>query len=363
MKAVSTFLISGFIVITAAQACTGIVLKAEDSSVIYARTMEFGPEMNQWSLIYVPDGIAYTGSTPWGTPGAKWVTQHGFVGANPLGMPLVVDGVNDSGLAVGLFYFAGFADYEKPTKSGAAKTIACHELATYLLSTCTTVAEVKQKIGQIRVAAVPVQAFGISYVLPCHWLVADSTGAALVIEYTGGTLHLHDDPLGVITNNPDFDWHMTNIRNYLNLSPQDVNSTKLGDVTVTLLAHGTGMLGLPGDFTSPSRFVRAAYLKSALPPAKTGQEGVKQAFHLLNQFDIPYGASRGIGAAGEPAYEQTDWTSAIDLKSRTYCIHTAGNRTVHEVNLPLISVEITEIVKIPMPGEEVYTDITPKYYK
>jgi choloylglycine hydrolase len=351
------------IAITAAQACTGIVLKAEDGSIVYARTMEFGPEISQWNIIYVPDAIAYTGSTPWGVPGNKWHTQYGFVGTSPFGAPYVADGINNSGLAVGMFYFSGYADYEKPAKSEAGKTIASHELVTWLLSNCASVAEVKQKLTEIKVAAVPIDAFGFSYVLPGHWIAVDNTGAAVVIEYTGGTLHLHDDPLGVITNNPDFDWHMANLCNYLNLSPQDVESTKLGDITVLKLAHGTGMLGLPGDFTSPSRFIRAAYLKSALPPAKNGQAGVLQAFHLLNQFDIPYGVSRGIGVKGEPAYEQTDWTSAIDLKSRTFYIHTAETRCIHMVDLPRISVEITDIVTIPMMAGEVFTDNTPKYYK
>jgi choloylglycine hydrolase len=363
VKVVITLLIFGFVLITAAQACTGIILKTADDTTIYARTMEFGPEVVQWSLIYVPDAIAYTGSTPWGVPGAKWHTLHGYVGASPFGQSLVADGVNDTGLAVGLFYFSGYADYEKPTKDEAAKTIASHELATWLLGNCASVAEVKQKIGQIKVAAVPINALGMSYVVPAHWLVADSTGAAIVIEYIGGKLMLHDNPLGVIANSPDFDWHLTNLRNYLNLSAQDVLTAKLGEITIDQLAHGSGMLGLPGDFTSPSRFVRAAYLKSALVPAKNGEDGIKQAFHLLDQFDIPYGVSRGVGVDGKPSYEVTDWTSAINLKTRTYYIHSAGTRAIHMIDLPLISVEITDIVTIPMPTEEVFTNITPKYYK
>ena len=125
-------------------------------------------------------------------------------------------------------------------------------------------------------------------------IVHDASGKSLVIEYVGGKLNLYDDPLGVITNSPGFDWHMTNLRNYVNFSLDNHPPIQLGSVKLAPFGQGSGMLGMPGDFTPPSRFVRAvAFSQSVLEP-KTGDEAVLTAFHILNNFDIP----RGLGARG-----------------------------------------------------------------
>ena len=129
----------------------------------------------------------------------------------------------------------------------------------------------------------------------------------------------HDDPFGVVTNSPTFDWHMTNLRNYLNFSVTDAAPVQLGSVKLLPTGQGTGMLGLPGDFTPPSRFVRAVALSQSVFTPKTGEDAVIEAFHVLNQFDIPKGAARDRekDAHGNVVADYTLWTSASDLKSKT----------------------------------------------
>ena len=127
---------------------------------------------------------------------------------------------------------------------------------------------------------------------PVHFVVYDKTGASLVIEPLDGKLKVFDNPLGVITNSPNFDWHMTNLRNYVALNPRNVPPVTVDGQTFRQLGQGSGMLGLPGDFTPPSRLVRAAVFSATAIPSKTAGEGVFQIFHILNNFDIPVGVAR-----------------------------------------------------------------------
>ena len=130
------------------------------------------------------------------------------------------------------------------------------------------------------------------FVPPVHYVVHDATGKSIVIEYVEGRLNFHDNPLGIMSNSPTFDWHMTNLRNYVNFSLMNVPPVQLGSVKLLPFGQGSGMLGPPGDFTPPSRFVRAAAFSQSVLPSQTGNETVLEAFHILNAFDIPKGAAR-----------------------------------------------------------------------
>lgn len=147
-----------------------------------------------------------------------------------------------------------------------------------------------------------------------------------------GTLKVHDAPLGVMTNAPTYDWHMTNLANYINLSVTDVDQAKVGPTTVTAFGSGAGLLGLPGDFTPPSRFVRAVVYSQSAAPNATADDAVLSAFHILNQFDIPKGAVVN-SAIGQPVAEITEWTSVADLKNLRWYFRTFSDQSIHMVDL------------------------------
>ncbi|PYJ17723.1 MAG: hypothetical protein DME96_05080, partial [Verrucomicrobia bacterium] len=130
-------------------------------------------------------------------------------------------------------------------------------------------AEVKANIGNIVVPAVVFGGWG--FAPEAHYIVHDASGKSIVIEYVGGKLNVHDNPLGVLTNSPAFDWHMTNLRNYVNFSMTNVPPVKLGSIKLLPFGQGSGMLGLPGDFTPPSRFVRAVASKRRGPRTREGR--------------------------------------------------------------------------------------------
>jgi choloylglycine hydrolase len=274
-------------------------------------------------------------------------------------LPILVDGVNEVGLGVGLFYFPTTAGYMAYTPADAGRTIAPWELASWLLDNFADVDEVRAAIGDIVVPATVYPDWG--FAPPVHAVVHDATGRSIVIEYVDGELNVHDNPLGVMSNSPSFDWHMTNLRNHVNFSMSNLPPVQIGPVTLPPLGMGSGMLGLPGDFTPPSRFVRAVAFTQSVLPSPDGEEAVLSAFHILNNFDIPKGAARDghLDEHGNVIADYTIWTSAADLKARHYYFRTFDNSAIRMVDLSRMDLDATEVVTIPMTGPEEIRDLTP----
>jgi choloylglycine hydrolase len=171
-----------------------------------------------------------------------------------------------------------------------------------------------------------------------------------VVEPVDGTLKVHDAPLGVMTNAPTYDWHMTNLTTYINLSVKDVDSAKVGPITLKAFGSGAGMLGLPGDFTPPSRFVRAVAFSQSAVPNKTADDAVLSIFHILNQFDIPEGSVVNA-AVGQPVAEITEWTSVADLKNLRWYFRTHEDQSIHMVDLKqAVDSAKGEVATIEMEG-------------
>jgi len=338
-----------------ARACTGIRLIAKDGGVVAARTLEFGFDLHSEVLV-VPAGTALTGSLPGGGSGITYKTRYGFAGANAEGMTAIVDGLNEKGLYVGLFYFPGYASYADVSKDNAKRAMAPHEYGNWLLGNFATVEGVKANFDKVALVPTVVDAIGMP--APVHFVVHDASGKSVVIEPVNKTLKIYDDPLGVLTNAPTFDWHMTNLRNYVNLTVDNVPPLNLGGITLAQLGQGSGLRGLPGDFTPPSRFVRAvAFTQSALPSNTVG-EAVLQAFHILNNFDIPYGAVRDV-QGGRMHAESTTWTAASDLKNLRWYFKTYGDQSIHRVDLAKALAQAQGKIRlIPMGSEQMIIDVS-----
>jgi choloylglycine hydrolase len=343
---------------SAADAYTGIRLTAADGTVVHARTLEFAVDL-QSDVLVSPRGYERAGVTPDGQDGLKWKAKYASVGANGVGLPILIDGVNEAGLAAGLFYFPTTVGYPDYAPADAAKTIAPWQLGSWILDNFASVDEVKANIGSILVAGTVLKQWGFSP--PVHAIVHDASGKSLVIEYVGGKLNLYDNPLGVITNSPGFDWHMTNLRNYVNFSLDNHPPIKLGSLKLEPFGQGSGMLGMPGDFTPPSRFVRAvAFSQSVLEP-KTGEEAVLDAFHILNNFDIPKGSAREAekDEHGNILADYTLWTAASDLKSKRFYFRTYNDSRIRMVDLMTMNLDAKAIVTFSMHGEETFQRLNP----
>jgi choloylglycine hydrolase len=339
-----------------AMACTGIRLQAKDGTVVYARTMEFGIDLNSNPII-IPRNFALTGTTDSGKPGLSWESTYGVAGMNGLGLTLIADGVNEKGLAAGIFYLPGYAQYQQVERGQESESLAPWELVTWILTNFATVEEVRDALPRIKVANVVLD--GAGFAPPLHYIVHDAAGNSLVVEYLHGTLSLHDNPIGVITNSPEFDWHVKNLSNYLNLTPLNAAPEDLSGLKVSQLGQGTGLLGLPGDFTPPSRFVRAVVFSQAAVPVETGEEAVRQAFHVLDSFDIPRGTVKAV-ESGKPSYEYTQWTAASDTQHRSYYFHSLDNRRVRRVDLLKADLNSKHVLTMPLQQDEDIEDLTPR---
>jgi len=332
-------------------ACTGISLKAGDGAAIRGRTLEFGFPM-QSKVIVIPAGKDFAGTLPDGGKGLVYKSKYAIVGANALGLPVLLDGINDQGLSVGLFYFPGYAKYTDVTPENASHALAGYEFGIWALANFATVDEVREAVKSIVLVPTPAPGLGSPQgaVPGAHFFLQDKTGKSLVVEPVDGTLKVYDAPLGVMTNAPTYDWHMTNLANYINLSVKDVESAKVGPVTINAFGAGAGLAGLPGDFTPPSRFVRAVIFSQSAAPNATADDAVLSAFHILNQFDIPKGSLLN-SAGGETLNEITEWTSVADLKNLRWYFRTFEDQSIHMVDLKqAVKAAKGEMATIEMEG-------------
>ncbi|MEO1078725.1 MAG: choloylglycine hydrolase family protein [Pseudomonadota bacterium] len=314
-------------------ACTAITLIAADGSLIQARTQEWGPFDLRSQVMFVSRGTDLVGTTPDGKPGLAWAAKYGVIGVNANDLPVFVDGMNEKGLAVSVLYLPGFSEFQTYMPSEASNTISGAEVSLWILTTLESVEEVKTELPKINAVDVKLPSFG-NIAPPIHLMVSDGNGESIVVEYTDGNLDIYDNPVGVMTNSPSFPWHLTNLRNYVGLQPQSANPVTVGKLEITPIGVGSGMLGLPGDYTPPSRFIRAAALRNTAVERETGEEVVFESFRILDNFNIPSGSTAARDEVPtDGTLGSTQWTTATDTKGLQYYYHTMANRTLRKIDL------------------------------
>ena len=244
--------------------------------------------------------------------------------------PFVVEGVNETGLSAGLFYFPEYGEYPEYDASQNDKTLGDLQLVSWVLSGFRSVDEVKQALQDVRVTAIDPRSSTV------HWRITEQNGRQIVVEIVAGKLQCYDNPLGVLTNSPGFEWHQTNLNNYVNLVPGTMSDRLVGDLTLRAFGGGSGLHGIPGDMTPPSRFVRAAFFQTTAPRQENGEAAVLQAFHILNNFDIPVGIQFAEGQTVPDIPSATQWTVATDLQNRRIYFRTMYNSNIRCIDLKAI---------------------------
>lgn len=259
--------------------------------------------------------------------------------------PMYYDAVNDKGLGMAGLNFVGNAAYSEVDDK--KNNVAQYEFILYVLSQCDNVSQARELIEAINLVGTP-----YSEKLPAaslHWIVADESGA-ITVESMADGMHIYDNPVGVLTNNPPFDMQMFNLNNYMGLSvKQPVNS--FGDkLNLTTYSRGMGAMGLPGDLSSQSRFVRVAFTKMNSISPDTENESVSQFFHILGSV----AQQRGCCEVADGKYEITIYTSCCNASKGIYYYTTYDNHQISAVDMHRCELESDELIRFPViTGEHI----------
>ncbi len=241
------------------------------------------------------------------------------------GCPLYAEAVNEKGLCLAALNFPGNAVYAEAPESGKTN-LAPFELFGFLLGTCATVKEAEEKLKAVCITHT---AFKDGYpVAPLHWHIADKD-QSLVLECTKDGMHLYENPVGVLTNNPPFPFQLTNLQNYMHLTSNPPENRFAPALKLAPYGQGMGALGLPGDASPASRFVRAAFCKwnSELP---IGEEAsVTQFFHILDNVAMVAGSVR----TQENKFDRTTYSSCINASRGIYYYKTYNNNQISAVSM------------------------------
>ena len=301
--------------------CTGLRLTDGEGHVYLARNLDWTTGYGQ-RVVLTPPGFS-----PLSPFGAVPSTRHATIGMGIVaeGTPLYFDCGNDAGLAVAGLNFPGYAQY-RPGPVDGATNVAAYEFPLWVASQFASVDEVEAALADVTIVDRPINETYPSSML--HWIIGDAT-RAVVVEQTDDGLHVVDDDVDVLTNQPGFSWHHENLRNYLNASPEFAPVLELGRARLAPFGSGAHMRGIPGDYSSPSRFVRAAYVNGHYPTRSTEEENVARAFHTLQQVAMV----DGCAAMDSGEFEITLYTGLFSSRTTTYYWNTYDDLDIRSVAL------------------------------
>lgn len=237
--------------------------------------------------------------------------------------PLYYDAANEKGLGMAGLNFVGNAHYTETTQD--RDNVAPFEFIPWILGQCATVKEARILLERINLVNTPFKELPLAQL---HWLIADCK-EAITVESTKDGIHVYDNPVGVLTNNPPFNEQMFQLNHYMHLSPKAPENKFSDKLPLYEYSRGMGALGLPGDLSSQSRFVRAAFIKMNSVSGNSESESVSQFFHILGSVD----QQRGCCDVGDRKYEITIYTSCCNANKGIYYYTTYENHQITAVNM------------------------------
>lgn len=266
-------------------------------------------------------------------------SHYAMIGmANIQNYPLYYDATNEKGLSMAGLNFPGNADY-KPLAEGK-DNIASFEFIPWILSQCATVAQARELLAKMNLSNE-----GFSEKMPpspLHWMISDRD-ESIVVESVKDGLKVYDDPVGVMTNNPPFDFHMTNLSNYMNVTRDIAVNRFAPDFPLEAFSRGTGSIGLPGDLSSASRFVKAAFTRLNSLSGDTESESVSQFFHILASVAQQRGCCQVPGG-----FEYTIYSSCCNTDKGVYYYTTYENSQITAVDMRREDLDGTVLVTYPL---------------
>ncbi len=344
--------------------CTSLLYRDAANRTYLGRTMELSIEL-PYQVAHFPKGLHLSSAVPEQAP-LNWQTRHAIVAVT---MPTVLDvpsdqhslkiveGMNDAGLTFSLQSYSQANGPQDPVPEGKA-TLAVQDLGTWVLGQFSTVHEIKAALAEISIRITPVPLLG-GQGMPFHYGVRDTTGAGLVIEFHEGKLSVHDNPVGVMTNGPQFDWHLINLNNYTFISNIDRSTATFGSFKARQPDPGISKTGLPSSDTAVDRFIRAVYYTQFAEKQPDPDKAVQMVAHIMNNFDRPRGISillpedgaESLQVAGQTnpsvSTEFTTWTSVSDMNRHLFFLR--NSRSMNYICLDLAGMaETAEFRAVPI---------------
>lgn len=313
--------------------CTALSLRTKEGNYLFGRNMDLEYNFNQ-SVYLVPRKFRYKNVVT----DDSYSLKYAVIGMASLidNFPLFADGMNEKGLACAGLNFPGYAHYEENAVEGKVN-LAPHDIIPWILGNFENTNDVKKAFENVEIVGKTINPQVALATL--HWIVSDKNGETIVIEKTKEGLKVYDNNVSVLTNSPTFDWHTTNIRQYIRCTdkyPEDETWVK---DKLTPLSRGYGGLGIPGDFSSTSRFVRIAFLRSRAKEVEPGFKGISDFFHMLNDVAVPNYAV----LTESNIYDITQYTACMCQSSGIYYYNTYNNRRINAVDMNKENLDGSEI--------------------
>lgn len=305
--------------------CTSLRVNDQQGNVYHGRTLEYATVM-PFNLTYYPVGYEFTYYAPDNkTKGLSYKTKYEVLAVTTPVSDFLnpqLEGINSAGLSASLNMKTDSSLPVLP-QSQYSNSLIWALTMEWALATCGSIEDIKANIGNVSFWT---EGSPFSVMIQFHYVFYDTTGACLVLEISDGKLHIIDNPTGVLTNGPEFAWHLTNLNNYTNLTNLDVSTATLGGLKLKQPDSGIATATLPSSNTSVGRFVRAVFYSTFALKRDTSDGQMIELSHIMNNFDRPKNMTKseldeGGGASGGES-EYSEWTTLTDLKNKEMYLRT-----------------------------------------
>ena len=313
--------------------CTGIRFNDDKGNMFFGRNLDWSVGYGQ-RIVVTPKGYQYHSAFL-----GVLVPKYALIGMGIVeeNVPLYFDCGNEAGLAIAGLNFPGYAKYEEKPVEGKTN-ISAYEFPLWIAMNFSTVDEVEAMLKNVAIIAKPINdKYPVSML---HWIIGDKT-RSIVVEYTDKGMEIFHNDVDVLTNQPGYAWHKENLRNYMNLSSPQPEKVTWGKAEMTAFGSGSLMRGLPGDYYSPSRFVRVAYLNTHYPAKSTEEENVSRLFHTLTGVAMIDGAA--AMASGD--FEKTVYTGGFSASTKTYYWNTYDDPAIKHSALSDFDINSSELIQ------------------
>lgn len=303
--------------------CTGLTLETKEGLHLFGRNMDIEYSFNQ-SIIFIPRNFKCSNIET----NKELTTKYAILGMGTIfnEYPTFADGMNEKGLGCAGLNFPIYASYsEKPIEG--KNNIPVYDFLLWILANFSSLEEVKDGLKNTNIVDIPINKNTPNTTL--HWIISDSTGKSIVVEQTKEKLNVFDNNVGVLTNSPTFDWHITNLNQYVSMNYNQIPNLELREQSLTALGQGTGLVGLPGDFTPASRFIRASFLRDALLKNNKNSINLIDFFHILNNVAMVRGSIRTLAEKSDI----TQYTSCMCLEKGIYYYNTYENNQINAIDM------------------------------